>query len=64
MSNYRVTGYIHMESTGNESDYDVIMEGFDGIPDPITILTYLIETGDIQIIPLTWEEVDEDGVGV
>jgi hypothetical protein len=64
MSDYRVTGYIHMESTGEEADYDVIMEGFDELPDPNTILKYLIETGDIQIIPNTWEEVDEDGVGV
>lgn len=59
MPNYRVQGYIHMESTHQEADYDVVMENEDFPPDPITILEYLIASGDIQIIETTWEEVEE-----
>ena len=64
MANYRVTGYIEMESTGEAANYDVIMENCDYPPSPMEIFDYLVSSGDIQIIEQTWEEVDEDGVGV
>ena len=64
MPNYLVSGTIHMESTGEEADYEVIMEDWDDVPSDLDILKHLIQVGDIQIIPSHWEEVDEDGVGV
>lgn len=64
MPNYRVEGEIFIESTHESAAYDVIMEEWDDVPDPMSILEYLMQTGDIQIIPSHWEEVDEDGVGV
>ena len=60
MPNYLVTGTIHMESTGEEAMYEVEMEDWDHVPDDMSILEYLMETGDIQIIPSHWEEVEED----
>ena len=59
MSNYLVTGTIHMESTSEEAMYEVEMEDWDHVPDPMSILHYLIQSGDIQIIPSHWEEVEE-----
>ena len=63
MPNYLVSGSIYIESTGTEADYEFEMF-HDVPPDPLTILEYMIQTGEIQIIPSHWEEVDEDGVGV
>ena len=60
MPNYLVTGTIHMESTGEEAMYEVEMEDWDHLPDPMSILEYLVQSGDIQIIPSYWEEVEED----
>jgi hypothetical protein len=59
MPNYLVGGTIHMESTGEEAMYEVEMEDWDDVPDPMSILHYLIQSGDIQIIPSHWEEVEE-----
>ena len=59
MSNYLVTGTIRLESTGEEAMYEVEMEDWDHLPDPMSILHYLIQSGDIQIIPSHWEEVEE-----
>jgi hypothetical protein len=60
MSMYRVSGDILLESTHESAMYDVEMEwDGDSPPDPISILDYLMQTGDIQIIPSHWEEVDE-----
>ena len=64
MANYRVTGYINMESTMEAADYDVVMEDLDYPPSPMEIFDYLVSSGEIQIIEQTWEEVDEEGVGV
>lgn len=58
MPMYRVGGEILLESTRESAMYDVEME-WDFPPDPMSILEYLLETGDIQIIPSHWEEVDE-----
>jgi len=60
MPNYLVTGTIHMESTSEEAMYEVEMEDWDDVPDPMSILEYLVQSGDIQIIPSHWEEVEED----
>ena len=60
MPNYLVTGTIHMESTGEEAMYEVEMEDWDHVPDDMSILEHLIQSGDIQIIPSHWEEVEED----
>lgn len=59
MPNYLVGGTIHMESTGEEAMYEVEMEDWDHLPDPISILEYLVKSGDIQIIPSYWEEVED-----
>lgn len=60
MSTYRVGGEIFLESTLESAMYDVEMEwDGDSPPDPMSILDYLMQTGDIQIIPTHWEEVDE-----
>ena len=60
MSNYLVTGTIYIESTGESAMYEVEMEDWDDVPDPMSILEYLIEIGDIQIIPSHWEVVEDD----
>jgi hypothetical protein len=62
--NYRVSGYIRMESTGEEASYEVIIEDYDFVPNAMDVFDYLVASGDIQIIPTHWEEVDEFGVGV
>ena len=62
MSNYRVSGTILIESTHEEAMYDIEVDGVDinyAPDDAMSILNYLIESGDIQIIPSHWEEVDE-----
>lgn len=59
MANYRVEGDIFIESTHESAAYDVIMEDWDDVPDPMSILEYLLQTGDIQIIPTNWEEVED-----
>ena len=60
MNNYLVSGTIHIESTGESAMYEVEMEDWDDVPDPMSILEYLIEIGDIQIIPSHWEVVEDD----
>ena len=57
MPNYRVQGYIHMESTKEEADYDVVMEDQDLPPGPMDVFQYLVSSGEIQIIETMWEEV-------
>ena len=64
MSNYLVMGDIELESTGASATYEFIMEGGDFPPTAMEILDYMMQTGELQIIPQTWEEVDEDGVGI
>ena len=62
MTMYRASGTIFMESTHEEAMYDIEVDGEDinyAPDDPMSILHYLIESGDIQIIPAYWEEVDE-----
>jgi hypothetical protein len=59
MPNYLVGGTIHMESTGEEAMYEVEMEDWDHLPDPMSILEYLMQSGDIQIIPSYWEELED-----
>ncbi|NDB65460.1 MAG: hypothetical protein EB168_07315 [Euryarchaeota archaeon] len=59
MPNYLVGGTIHMESTGEEAMYEVEMEDWDHLPDPISILEHLVQSGEIQIIPSYWEEVED-----
>ena len=64
MSNYRVTGYIEIGSTGETASYEVFIDDFTEVPNEMEVLHVLLETGDLQIINQTWEEVDEFGVGV
>ena len=62
MTTYRAAGTIHIESTHDEAMYDIEVDGVDinySPDDAMSILHYLIESGDIQIIPSHWEEVDE-----
>lgn len=51
-----------MDSTKDEAMYDIEVDGADinyAPDDALTILNYLLESGDIQIMPSHWEEVDE-----
>lgn len=62
MAIYNCTGSIHMESTLTEADYDVDIE-WDDDDDPPTdldVLDYLLSSGDLQIIPIRIEEVEEE----
>lgn len=62
MSTYRVAGTILLESSGNEAGYDLEVDGLDindAPDDAISILEYLVRSGELQIIPSHWEEVDE-----
>lgn len=59
---YRVMGRIMLESTRQEAGYEIEVDGEDinyAPDDPMAILHYLLQSGDIQIIPSHWEEVDE-----
>ena len=62
--NYRVTGYIEIGSTGETASYEVFIDDFTEVPNEMEVLHVLLETGDLQIINQTWEEVDEFGVGI
>jgi len=64
MANYLVMGDIELESTGQSATYEFIMEGYDYPPSPMDILDYMMQIGELQIIPITWEELDENMVGV
>ena len=62
MTMYRASGTILMESSHEEAGYEIEVDGEDinyAPDDPMAILHYLLESGDIQIIPSHWEEVDE-----
>ena len=62
MTMYRAAGTILIESSGEEAMYDIEVDGVDinyAPDDAMAILNYLLESGDIQIIPSHWEEVDE-----
>ena len=62
MTTYRASGTIHIESTHDEAMYEIEVDGEDinySPDDAMSILNYLLESGDIQIIPSHWEEVDE-----
>lgn len=49
---YNVTGEIYMESTGQSAEFDIDME-WDGEHEPnaMDVLHWLMQTGDLQIIP-------------
>lgn len=64
MANYLVMGDIELESTGQSATYEFVMENYDFPPNAMDILDYMMQVGELQIIQHTWEEVDEDGVGV
>ena len=62
MTMYRAAGTIMLESTGEEAMYDIEVDGVDindSPDDPMAILEYLMMSGELQIIPSHWEEVDE-----
>ena len=62
MTTYRAAGTIMLESTGEEAMYDIEVDGVDindSPDDPMAILEYLMMSGELQIIPSHWEEVDE-----
>ena len=62
MSLYRAAGTILLESTGEEAMYDIEVDGVDindSPDDAMAILEYLMISGELQIIPSHWEEVDE-----
>lgn len=64
MSNYLVMGEVLMESTGQSASYEFVMEDYDYPPTANEVVDYIVNSGELQIIPQTWEEVDEDGVGI
>jgi hypothetical protein len=55
---YRVSGTIMLESTRDEARYDYEVY-FDGKPNEMDILDDMIQSGEIQILHETTEEVDE-----
>lgn len=55
---YRVSGTIMLESTREEARYDYEVY-FDGKPNEMDILDDMIQSGEIQIIHETTEEVEE-----
>jgi len=55
---YRVSGIIMLESTREEARYDYEVY-FDGKPNEIDILDDMIQSGEIQIIHQTTEEVED-----
>ena len=55
---YRVSGIIMLESTREEARYDYEVY-FDGKPNEIDILDDMIQSGEIQIIHETTEEVED-----
>ena len=55
---YRVSGIIMLESTRDEARYDYEAY-FDGKPNEIDILDDMIQSGEIQIIHETTEEVED-----
>lgn len=57
MNTYRVSGYLYMESTGDEAKYDVDIE-FDDEPNEMDVLNALLSTGDIQIFHESTKLVD------
>lgn len=67
MGVWHLTGEIYVESAGRAVEYDIEVEqewDEDDEPDAQTIFDYLVNTGDIQIIPGEAEyipnEDDED----
>ena len=70
MGVWNCRGEIYMESTGESASYDVDIDDLDidEEPDAMKVLYYLMNTGDLQIIPEEsiyvpdeWdEEEDED----
>lgn len=66
MGVWNCRGEIYMESTGESASYDVDIDYMDieNVPDAMKILYYLMNTGDLQIIPESTEyipdEYDED----
>jgi hypothetical protein len=62
MTTYRISGTVYMDSTKDEAMYDLEVDGEDinyAPDDAMAILHYLLQSGDIQIMPSHWEEVDE-----
>jgi hypothetical protein len=55
---YRVSGIIMLESTRDEARYDYEV-WFDGKPNEMDILNDMIQSGEIQIIHESTEEVEE-----
>lgn len=58
MPMYRLNGDIFIQSTGESASYEVEIEA-DNLPSELDVLDFLMTTGDIQIIPQFWEEVNE-----
>lgn len=59
---WHLTGEIYMESTGTSAEYDLDVEDED-IDDPtdaLQVLNYLMQTGDLQIIPADAEYVEDE----
>ena len=59
MPYYRVQGVIMLESTGEEAEYDY-EQFFDSEPSEMDVLNDMIQSGEIQIIPSSVEEVEEE----
>lgn len=61
MRTYRCTGYIGIESTGDEAEYDFDLEwDDDSEPTEMDILRAMLDTGDIQIVPADTELIEDD----
>lgn len=58
MPYYRVAGTIMLESTRQEAEYDYEV-WFDSEPDDMDILNDMMQSGEIQIIHETTEQIEE-----
>ena len=59
MSEYHVQGHILIEGTGEEADYDFMMES-ESEPNEIEVLQHMIQVGEIQIFLRSSELIEEE----
>lgn len=61
MAMYQVTGTILIEGTLEEAAYDFDMEwDEEGEPGEMDVLNYMMDTGVIQILHRSSEEIDDE----
>lgn len=59
MNEYHVQGHILIEGTGEEADYDFIMES-ESEPSEMDVLQHMMQVGEIQIFHRSSELIEEE----